>query len=51
MDEINLFAKNEKELETIIHVVKIYTQDIGMEFGVDKCAIVVMKSGERHLTE
>ena len=51
MDGIKLFAKNEKELETLIHTVKIYSQDIGMEFGIEKCALLVMKSGKRHLTD
>ena len=26
MDDIKLFAKNEKELETLIHTVRIYSQ-------------------------
>ena len=36
MDDIKLFAKREKELETLIHAVRIYSQDIGMEFVIDK---------------
>ena len=51
IDDIKLFAKNEKELETLIHVVRIYSQDIGMKFGIEKCATLVMKSGKRHLTD
>ena len=51
MDDIKLFAKNEKELETLIQAVEIYNQDIGMEFGIEKCALFVMKSGKRHLTD
>ena len=51
MDDIKLFAKNEKELKTLIHVVGIYSQDIGMEFGIEKCAMLVMKSGKRHMTD
>ena len=51
MDDIKLFAKNEKELETLIHAVGIYSQDVGMEFGMEKCAMLVMKSGKRHLTD
>ena len=47
MDDIKLLAKNEKELETLIHAVRIYGQDIGMEFGIEKCAMLVMKSGKR----
>ena len=51
MDDIKLFAKNEKELETPIHAVKIHSQDIGMEFGIEKCAKLVIKSGKRHITD
>ena len=36
MDDIKLFAKNEKELETLIHAVKIYIVKTGMEFGIEK---------------
>ena len=51
MDDIKLFAKNERELETLIHAVRIYSQDIGMEFGKEKCVMLVMKSGKRHMTD
>ena len=51
MDDIKLFAKNEKELKTIIHTVRIYSQNIGMGFGIEKCAMLVMKSGKQHLTD
>ena len=37
MDDIKLFAKNEKESETLKHAVRIYNQNIGMEFGIEKC--------------
>ena len=29
-------TKIEKELETLIQTVRIYSQDIGMEFGIEK---------------
>ena len=35
MDD-KLFAKNEKELETLLYAVRIYSQDIGMEFDIEK---------------
>ena len=50
MDDIKLFVKNENELATLIHGVRIYSQDIGMEFGIEKCAVLVRKSGKRHIT-
>ena len=39
-----------KKMETLIHAARIYSQDIGMEFGIEKCATLVMKIGKRHLT-
>ena len=51
MDNIKLFAKNEREQETLIHAVRIYSQDTGMEFGIEKCAMLVMKSSKRHLMD
>ena len=51
MDDIKLFAKNEKELETLIHIVRIYSRDIGMAFGIEKCAMLFMKRGKQQLTD
>ena len=51
MDDIKLFAKNENELETLIQAVRMYSQDIGMEFGIEKCAMLIMKRGKQHITE
>ena len=38
-------------VHTVIHTVRIYNQNISMEFGREKCAMLVMKSGKRHITE
>ena len=35
MDDIKPFVKNEKELETLIQAVRVYSQDIGMEFVIE----------------
>ena len=51
MNYIKLFAKNKKELETLIQTVRISSQDIGMEIGIEKCAILVIKSSKRHMME
>ena len=51
MDDIKLFPKNEKELETLIHTVRIYSQDIGMKLGIEKCVMLVMKSEKWHRTD
>ena len=44
MDNIRLFAKNEKELEILIHTVRIYSENIGMKFGKEKCTMLMMKT-------
>ena len=46
MDKIKLSAKNEKELETLIRTIGIYSHDIGMDFGM-KNVMITMKSRKR----
>ena len=40
-----------KMKKTLMQTVKIYSQDIGMECDIEKCAMLVMKSGKWHMTE
>ena len=35
----------------MIKEVKIFSQDIEMEFGIEKCIIEIMRTGKRHMTE
>ena len=51
MVDIKLFAKNERELKTLIHAVRIYSQDIGMEFGIEKFTLLIMKSKKRNIIQ
>ena len=51
MNDIQLFAKSEKELETLIQAVRIYNYYIGMEFGIEKYVMLIMKSRKRQITE
>ena len=47
MDDLKLYAKSEKDLESLIQTVRIFSEDIGMEFGLDKCAVMIMKRGKQ----
>ena len=38
MDDLKLFGKNDSEIEGLLKTVKCFSDDIGMEFGLDKCA-------------
>ena len=51
MVDIKHFAENEKELKNLIQAVSIYIQDIGMEFSIEKYALLIMKNGNRKMTQ
>ena len=38
MDDLKLFAKNDQQLQGLLNIVKQFSDDIRMEFGLDKCA-------------
>ena len=37
MDDLKRFAKNDQDLKGLLNTVKEFRNDIGMEFGLDKC--------------
>ena len=41
-----MYAKNEKGLESLVQIVRIFSDDIGIEFGIDKCGALVLKRGK-----
>ena len=46
MDDLKLFGKNENQIDSLVQTVYIFSQDIGMEFGLKKCAVIVLKRGK-----
>ena len=46
MDDLKLFAKNDQQLEGLLTTVKEFSNDICMEFGLDKCAKATFKRGK-----
>ena len=46
MDDLKLYAQNDGELEGLLKTVKAFSDDIGMEFGLDKCAKATFKRGK-----
>ena len=42
MDSLKLYGKNDKEIDSLIKTVWQCSEDIKMEFGILKCAIVLL---------
>ena len=51
MDDLKLYASNDKQLETLVNTVKNYSDDIKMEFGMSKCAVLSVVKGKRKIGE
>ena len=45
MDDLKIYAKDDTELEKLLHTVKTSSDEIGMEFGLYKCAKATFKDG------
>ena len=50
MDDLKLFAKNDQDLEGMLTTVRQFSEDICMEFGLDKCAKATFHRGRIHKT-
>ena len=51
MDDLKLYARSECQLDSLIQSVRILSNDIGMKFGIEKCAVLVIKRGKLAQTE
>ena len=45
MDDIKLYAKNERDIDSLIHLTRVFSNDIGMSFGLDKCGRLIAQRG------
>ena len=46
MDDLKLYSRSEKGLASLVQTVRVFSEDIGMEFGIEKCAMLVMEKGK-----
>ena len=46
MDELKLFRKSFEQILSFVQTVHTFSMDIGMEFGIKKCGVLVLKRGE-----
>ena len=46
MDNLKLFVKNVDQIDSLVNTVRIFSEDIKMEFGLSKCGVLIMKRGK-----
>ena len=46
MDDLKLYSRSVKGLDSLVQKVRAFSEDIGMEFGIEKCAMLVMEKGK-----
>ena len=46
MDNLKLYSRIEKGLDSLVQAVRVLSEDIGMEFGIEKCAMLLMEKGK-----
>ena len=46
MDDLKLYSRNENELDSLVQTIHIFSKDIGMEFDIEKCAMLVIEKGK-----
>ena len=47
MDDLKLYSRNEKELDSLVQTIRIFSKDVGMEVGLEKCATLVIEKGNQ----
>ena len=51
MDDLKLYGKSTAEVESLLNTVGIFSDDVSMEFGLDKCATLTITKGKVTETE
>ena len=50
MDDLKLFVKNNSQLHILLQTVKMFSDDVGLIFGLDKCAKFTVTRGKASQT-
>ncbi len=51
MDDIKVCARNERDIDSLIHITRIYSNDLTTSFGLERCGQMVSKRGKMIRTE
>ena len=46
MNDLKLYIRSEKRFDSLAQTVRVFSEDVGMESGIEKCATLVMEKGK-----
>ena len=46
MDDLKLYGNDERQIDSLINTVRVFSDDIRMTFRLKKCGVVVIKRGK-----
>ena len=46
MDDLKLYSQSEKGLDSLVHTARVFSEDVGMEFRIEKCTMLVIEKGK-----
>ena len=51
MDDLKLYGKSENKIKRLVSTAEVFSRDIGMEFGIKKCGVIIMNGGKVKSTD
>ena len=46
MDDRKLLVKSKNQIDSLVETVHLFSEDIGMQFGIKKCGVLIMERGK-----
>ena len=46
MNDLKLYSRNQKGLDSLVQIMRVFSENIGMEFGIEKCDMLVIQNGK-----
>ena len=46
MNDLNLYRRNEKGLNSLVQTICVFSEDVGMEFSIEKYAMLMIEKGK-----
>ena len=45
-DDLKLYSRIEEELDSLVQIISIFSRNMGMEFGIKKCEMLLIERGK-----